>query len=364
MLTTIKTLLEQMRITDAEIRQRKDLLFFTSHDAEVLTKFAPIIAENIDTLVEEFYRIQLGIPEIALLIGDADTLTRLQRAQHKYIVDLFSGVYDLEYVNNRLRVGLVHKRIGVEPKLYLSATKLLKELLFDLIGKHNSVPETTQSICSALDKLLYFDVTLIVETYIRSLLTEIEIAKGKSEQYARNLEERTRQFEELARVDPLTGLLNRRSLPDILSRELVAAQRRLEMISLVYIDIDYFKQINDESGHKRGDEVLQVFAEVIRATARATDICFRMGGDEFCILMPNCNARNAETIFCTRFREHLNERLPSVGASIGVHSTGPDSYVTAATLIEHADEAMLAVKRTRNEPNGKAQRMQDSAEIA
>jgi hypothetical protein len=84
------------------------------------------IEPHIDALVDKFYTLQTGITEIALLIGDADTLTRLRAAQRRYILDLFSGLYDLEYVNNRLRIGLVHKRIGVEPKLYLAAINTLK----------------------------------------------------------------------------------------------------------------------------------------------------------------------------------------------------------------------------------------------
>jgi diguanylate cyclase len=349
MQTTIKTLLEQMRITDTEIRQRKALLNFTALDAETLATFAPVIAKNIDSLVQEFYRIQTSIPEIALLIGDSDTLNRLQHAQHKYVIDLFSGVYDLEYVNNRLRIGLVHKRIGVEPKLYLSATKLLKDLLFDLIFSQIAVVEARQAIIISLDKLLIFDVTLVVETYIRSLVMEIETAKQKSEEYAQDLEERTRELQELSRIDPLTSLLNRRSMVGILSRELVLAQRHSKPVSLIYIDIDHFKQINDQKGHGFGDEVLRTVGDILRAVTRSADTCFRIGGDEFCILMPNTNERNVEINFSSRFREKLKEMLPGIRVSIGVHTTGADNYETAVALLEHADTAMLAAKRSRNQ---------------
>lgn len=70
-------------------------------------------------IVDEFYQRQVEDEEISLLIGDASTLNRLSNAQRKYIIDLFSGTYDSEYVNNRLRISMVHKHIGVEPKLYL-----------------------------------------------------------------------------------------------------------------------------------------------------------------------------------------------------------------------------------------------------
>ncbi len=345
MQAAIKTLLEQMRITDTAISQRMELLDFSTQDIELLSSFAPVVAQNLDALVDEFYRVQTSNPEIALLIGDLDTFNRLQAAQRKYVIDLFTGVYDLEYVNNRLRIGLVHKRIGVEPKLYLSATHLLKSQLNDLISKRAPDRGTADAIIAALDKLLYFDVTLVVETYIRSMLSEIDAEKQKSEQYAQHLEERSRQLEHLSRKDPLTGLLNRRSMTGLLARDLITMQRECEPLSLVYIDVNQFKRINDRGGHKHGDEVLKIIGEIALATARHGDTCFRVGGDEFCVVLPHCDEETAISGFCTRFRLKLLERLPDVGVSIGVHMTGPDRYLTAPDLIERADAAMFAVKR-------------------
>lgn len=135
MLQTEQTLFEQMRITELEIEFRKALFSFTQADVKALLSFKPIIEENIDKIVDDFYGLQTSVSEIALLIGDSDTLARLRTAQRRYVLDLFNGVYDLEYVNNRLRIGLVHKRIGVEPKLYLSAVHTLKELIYTVINR-------------------------------------------------------------------------------------------------------------------------------------------------------------------------------------------------------------------------------------
>ena len=123
--STMKTLLEQMRITEMDIDARKRLLDFHDDDVDALLQCRPHVESRLDDIVEIFYGIQTSNPDIAALIGDVDTLERLVNAQRHYILDLFSGVYDLEYTNNRLRIGLVHKRIGVEPKFYLSAVHLL-----------------------------------------------------------------------------------------------------------------------------------------------------------------------------------------------------------------------------------------------
>ena len=346
---TDQTLLEQMRITDFEVEHRKTLFAFSNADAQLLASCRLTIEENIDSLVTEFYRMQTSIPEIALLIGDADTLSRLRSAQRRYILDLFSGLYDLEYVNNRLRIGLVHKRIGVEPHLYLSAIHTLKGLLHQTIANATHVDLDHKAIIIALDKLLLFDVTLVFETYIRSLVSEIESAKDKSEKYARSMEdkvkERTHQLEEMSRTDALTGLLNVRHLQDIVTTALRSAQRRSEPIAAIYIDVNDFKQINDTQGHQRGDEILCIVGKAIKDTARSEDNCFRYGGDEFCIILANCLEDQAKDLFVNRLVQQIKGKLDDVTLSIGVAQTGPNEYVDASTLIRMADEKMYAAKQ-------------------
>lgn len=344
-----QTLLEQMRINEFEVEHRKELFGFTEGDAGLLLSCRKVIEEKVDALVEEFYRRQTGVPEIALLIGDADTLARLRSAQRRYVLDLFGGQYDLEYVNNRLRIGLVHKRIGVEPKLYLAGVQTLKELLNDALGDSLTLVSEREAVLAALDRLLLFDVTLVFETYIRSLLSEIETAKDKAESYARSLEdkvrERTRQLEELSRTDALTGLLNVRHLTEIVTTTLRGAQRRGEPVTAVYLDVNDFKTINDTQGHQRGDEILRIVGSTIKGTARMEDACIRYGGDEFCVILTNCREPQAREMFVARLNAQIRERLGDVSLSIGVVQTGPNDYVDATTLIRLADENMYEAKR-------------------
>lgn len=353
---TEQTLIEQLRITDFEVEDRKSLLSFTNVDAQMLLSCKTVIEQNIDAVVAEFNQMQISIPEIALLIGDADTLSRLRSVQRRYILDLFSGLYDLEYVNNRLRIGLVHKRIGVEPKLYLSAMHALKTLLRRTITDETSAVGDRDEILAALDKLILFDVTLVFETYIRSLVSEIETAKDKSEQYARSMEEkvkeRTRQLEEMSRTDALTGLLNVRHLQDIVTTALRSAQRRSEPVTAVYIDVDDFKMINDTQGHQRGDEILRTVGKAIKDSARAEDSCVRYGGDEFCIILTNCRESQAKDFFVDRLIQRIKEKLDDITLSIGVAQTGPNEYMDASTLIRIADERMYAAKQSRKRGAG------------
>lgn len=345
---TDQTLLEQMRITELEIENRKKLFMIDDEDVEVLTKVKPLIEREVESLVREFYELQTSVPEIALLIGDADTLGRLRSAQRKYVIDLFSGFYDIEYVNNRLRIGMVHKRIGVEPKLYLAAILQLQTLLGHMLRRIIPDGKECRRVIRAAEKLFMFDISLVFDTYIRSLISEIETSREKSERYAVELEykvqERTQQLEIMSRTDPLTGLLNVRFLTEMLTQSLRAAQRRLEPLTLVYLDINDFKAVNDTEGHQRGDEILCAVANGIKSLSRLEDQVFRYGGDEFCIILPKCNEQQAQQLYSERLHEEIRASEPNLTVSIGYVQTGPDEYLTAEELIRLADLRMYKDK--------------------
>jgi len=336
-----------MKISDLEIQSRMDLLAFDRESIERLASYKSLIEESIDDIVDEFYEKQTAIDEISLLIGDADTLYRLRNAQRKYVIDLFSGNFDAEYVNNRLRIGMVHKRIGVEPKLYLSAVNILKELII-LVLKDNIQDELElQKTLSALSKVMYFDITLVFDTYIDCLVGEIENAKRKTEDYAFSLEqkvaERTKQLEEQAKLDPLTELYNQRALQHVLNRDLASARRRSTKLSLVYFDVDDFKQINDQFGHLKGDEVLKYVGQSLFANIREVDTPCRYGGDEFCLVLPECSLDNAKGI-CEKIIEYFSKQYPDFYLSFGIAQTGPDNFVEGQELIKMADENMYKAK--------------------
>lgn len=347
MIHTGKTLLEQLQITDYEIARRKELLGFGEADVAVLLSCKDLVSEHIDAIVTDFYEKQTAVEEIALLIGDSDTLSRLHSAQRAYVLGLFEGYYDIEYVNNRLRIGMVHKRIGVEPKLYLSAVKILKDGIAAALGEHIEDKEHLVRVMAALDKLLYFDTTLVFDTYIRSLLAEVELAKNKVQNYAKELEakvaERTHQLRELSQRDALTGLYNQRSLRDYLRRELLTAGRHKRPFSLAYFDVDDFKQINDTRGHFSGDEILRMVGEAMLHVCREIDFPCRYGGDEFCLALPECSLADAETA-CRRLIEQFQGRVADVTLSIGIVQTGPERFVEPDELLRQADAKMYAAK--------------------
>jgi diguanylate cyclase (GGDEF)-like protein len=143
---------------------------------------------------------------------------------------------------------------------------------------------------------------------------------------------------ELATTDPLTGLRNHRAFHEDLARELQRTGRQDVPLSLVVLDVDDLKSLNDDHGHQAGDERLQALADVIRAIARGSDVAYRIGGDEFAVILPACRAWGA-----LEFVQRLQLQLPGFGATAGVSEAltlrGRDE------LLREADLALLAAKR-------------------
>lgn len=343
---TDQSLMQQMQISIIDIERRKQLLGLMTHELNELARVRHLIEPDLDHMIKEFYDFQTSIPEINSIIGDADTLKRLKVAQHQYILDLFSGCYDSNYVNNRLRIGLVHKRIGVEPRFYLSALHHLKTRLFNYLRSKIEDEVWTAEILISLEKLFMFDMTLVFETYVWGLISEVNSSKHKLQEYASALGAHAQEMENLSRIDPLTGLLNVRHLLPILNEVVYRAQQQLHPLTVVFIDINDFKKLNDEYGHMYGDEVIQAVATALKHYAREEDYCFRYGGDEFLVVLPNCTEDSAQNSFIPRVLDHLTVLQNQVSLSIGLHQIdGKTGYVDSSTLIRAADSKMYEVKK-------------------
>lgn len=148
-----------------------------------------------------------------------------------------------------------------------------------------------------------------------------------------------------ARVDRLTGLLNRRGFMEAFEDQVKLAHRFEASFSIAFIDLDRFKQLNDTRGHKEGDAALKTVGATLLKSARSTDVIGRLGGDEFCVLAFSRSTNDAE-IEASRLHAQLTQALSKfapVGASIGV-AFFDKTNLTAAEMIQRADEIMYAVK--------------------
>ncbi len=163
-----------------------------------------------------------------------------------------------------------------------------------------------------------------------------------------------KEMERLSITDPLTGLFNRRYFYDALEKEIERVKRYKVSFSIVLLDIDDFKRVNDKYGHLAGDRVLQIIADILRRNLRKVDVIARYGGEEFILLLPNTEKEEAELI-ANRIREEVSktvfecksdegrEVICPITISGGI-TTCPDDFIDLDKLLRAADRAMYEAK--------------------
>jgi diguanylate cyclase (GGDEF)-like protein len=158
-------------------------------------------------------------------------------------------------------------------------------------------------------------------------------------------------FERVAMVDMLTELPNRRGLDDTFSRQLTRTLREQQSVSLLMVDVDHFKQLNDQHGHLIGDDVLRRVARILRQQIRPHDLVARYGGEEFAVLLPNTDDENAVMI-ADRLRiaiadsenEQRSRDLPTVTVSVGAATAR--SAISLSELMSQSDAALYRAKQS------------------
>lgn len=151
-----------------------------------------------------------------------------------------------------------------------------------------------------------------------------------------------------ANNDVLTGLYNRRQFNNSLSEELSRVKRTKSTLSLILIDIDNFKSVNDTYGHLKGDEVLKKLGYILKSSARTIDFAARWGGEEFAIILPETDLNGAE-VFAERLRKNVENYdfgKFQVTISLGIVSTSDE--LSLDELLTKADEALYAAKAKKN----------------
>ncbi|WP_018871923.1 diguanylate cyclase [Thioalkalivibrio sp. ALJ16] len=151
---------------------------------------------------------------------------------------------------------------------------------------------------------------------------------------------------DMAMIDPLTGLRNRNVLAECAARFFTEANRADMPLSLILLDIDHFKKINDTHGHLLGDEVLVGVGELLRTTGRESDVALRFGGEEFLLVLPECDLFDAHTR-AEELRQQLRELRPAgltITASFGVTSRPSGRDVSMNDLFRVADQAVYQAK--------------------
>jgi len=202
----------------------------------------------------------------------------------------------------------------------------------------------SQQVRALIGLVLLFDIYTIYQqmqmTRLRRQLVQHMNANAA-------LEVRAEELKNLAVLDPLTGVYNRRLVEERLAEEVSRSQRGCRPLTVLSIDLDNFKQINDCYGHSAGDLVLQECAAHLKKATRVSDMVARLGGDEFLVLLPECSEAQVAHVLAHlgRFEVDFKERRIPVAFSIGCaeyRATEPP-----AQLLGRADQNLYEEKRSR-----------------
>jgi diguanylate cyclase (GGDEF)-like protein len=227
--------------------------------------------------------------------------------------------------------GIHPPRRGVP---FLIATSLVAALPLVYGGWSTEVASdiiTTAMMWTALGA-----VVMALMTYVRH--QRVKLTEGEQ------------QAQGLARADELTGLPNRRAFQEELEAEIARTRRAESPLSVAVLDIDQFKQVNDEHGHLQGDKCLQQLASVLKQSMRAGDRCFRWGGDEFAVLLPDTSYEHAQRVLERLIEAAKVEclRPDGEGLAISFGVAELDDTHSAEDLVGYADLELLGRKGAQN----------------
>jgi diguanylate cyclase (GGDEF)-like protein len=297
----------------------------TQHILKIIQKVFPVSRILALVLIDNSYFIKLD--------SDNDTVVPCSRRKED-ILDKFSEVF------------FKQKRLVME-------SEMVECIRFKTPGKLYLFPIRSYDKKATGIGMFALDPTFETSEEILNMLRKFEIAVdviAKREVEVYRLENEKREVYTMAITDQLTGLYNRHYLEETGEKTLAKAKRHNYPIAVLCLDIDYFKKINDRYGHDIGDKILKHFATLISEHLRKSDLAFRLGGEEFMVLMPYTNRLNASKI-AKRLQTIVKERghIDTTGGKIsftfsgGVTDTEECGY-DLQNMLKRADEKLYAAK--------------------
>ncbi|GAB4139471.1 MAG: hypothetical protein Tsb009_08420 [Planctomycetaceae bacterium] len=333
-----------MGIDLGEIESRIKMIGLTPTDVKNLKDLGELFGTISEKLADRFYHRFFQYEELRPFVQEDAVLRRLKDSLIGYISTIGQNLCSMEYFESRLQIGTVHEKLGISPKWYMAGVAGLQTDIFQEVSDAKSgLPNgKISSLLQSLQKIFTLDTSLVLEIYHR-------FALGRAESLLFRLKEKQKNYQLLARTDSLTNLFNRRYFLERFQQEWDYSQRHHRPSCLIVLDIDDFKSINDQYGHLVGDNVLREVSQAIKGQVRETDLCGRMGGEEFSLLLVEADLPDAHSV-AERIRRVIAEldftvkgEPFSTSASFGVAQWSSDD--TGITdLISRADAALYQAK--------------------
>jgi two-component system cell cycle response regulator len=373
----LKVLLQMAGATAHELNQPLmallgyiDLMTMDRHNPEKISKYSKGIEDAGQRIAEIVKKIQtIRHDEVKHHAAETNILTL-----DKPITILSVEDSDLDFKKIKKTIG-DHGQIRLEHAEDIDiGIELLREKSFELVFVDYALPSGNALDFMAMMAELQIEIPVVVITgkgdeMIASqviqygaydYLPKSRISRNSLFRIIQNALDKFRmkteiklameKMAELSTKDELTDLHNRRYFMEFAEREVAGAARYGHRLSLMLMDIDFFKQINDSHGHPAGDEVLKHTARILKNSIRRYDVVCRYGGEEFAVIMPNTFLEDART-FCERLRKKINQTKVRYDAkeiqftvSIGLAQFTPETDKSIGHLIKRADESLYAAK--------------------
>jgi diguanylate cyclase (GGDEF)-like protein len=305
-------------------------------------------AEQAFATLSHFLQTELGLAGLTVLLHTPE-LTPAIAVSASYPLDLFNRerpVVEMEtalcpclrqHLPRQFRADGSPVRCALDASLTLDANHPAYCIPFTIGGKSRAVIHMLLPVGSEWTE----EIMQLAQTYVntaQSTLISLHLLA---------------EAEKQSMTDGLTGLYNRRSLDSLMEREVALAERHHTPLSLVMIDMDEFKQVNDTHGHAAGDYMLKSFADCVRITLRKTDLAFRYGGDEFLIALPQTPIIQAQAVVqklrqafaSVDFTSAIAKLAAQPTLSIGVvERSAENNILNLASLLTAADQALYDAK--------------------
>ncbi|MCL2917952.1 GGDEF domain-containing protein [Shewanella litorisediminis] len=232
--------------------------------------------------------------------------------------------------------------VALFPSMKLTAAAVAPFLLYSAFYRYEVYPES-----------IYFSVMRALFMFLIIMSAQRVIFKWFQKAVRRNVEKQrlVKHFRRMALLDGLTGLSNRRHFDEILNQEIRAASRTGHPLSLILLDIDFFKRLNDSLGHQAGDDCLRQLGQLLSdVAARPRDLAVRYGGEEFAVLLPETTVTGAAEVADRIARLLAKAAMPHPDSQVAAHITVSQGLVQwqrgmdAAALLEASDAALYRAK--------------------
>ena len=315
---------------------------------EALSAFEPEISEVLAEFDESFYVALFEDLSIEVLMRDAAIRKRAIAAMTAHWRQILTAEPCVEALEGSAEIGKRHSEFGITERQFLFTCEQVLQRIVRAISKSSRRDADHAAAVEAVLKVALGHAEIALTAYresAASLAALIELRRG-----TKALRNQVHSLEAIAYIDKLTGLFNRRYFDQALTKEIARARRSNRPLCLVMADLDHFKTVNDLHGHAAGDVVLHELGKTLLQVARQSDVCARIGGEEFAVILPDTPPDHAR-MFAERLRKRLAERqikidktkTISVTASLGISILGASD--TAKELCANADHALYQAKR-------------------